>query len=139
LVLARSLREQVELQGATGCDHGKEWVSWSWSTSDRLGFERFPNGGQAYIGDEAWAHLEAEAGAVMARFIEKYVRAPVTEISAFEKAINGDPAKRRIQLLDLGARASAGEIRITLGSHERVIARHEDQSLADDSEDGEED
>ncbi|WP_284415864.1 hypothetical protein, partial [Acidovorax sp. SUPP3334] len=42
LVLARSLREQVELQGATGCDHGKEWVSWSWSTSDRLGFERFP-------------------------------------------------------------------------------------------------
>ncbi|WP_284415878.1 hypothetical protein, partial [Acidovorax sp. SUPP3334] len=42
LVLARSLREQVELQGATGCDHGNEWVSWSWSTSDRLGFERFP-------------------------------------------------------------------------------------------------
>lgn len=96
------------------------------------------NGGHAYIGDEAWAHLEAEAGVVMARFIEKYVRAPVTEISAFEKTINGDPGKRRIQLLDLGARASAGEIRITLGSHERVIVRNEDQSLANDDENGEE-
>lgn len=96
------------------------------------------NGGHAYIGDEAWAHLEAEAGAVMARFIEKYVRVPVTAISSFEKLIDGDPLKRRIQLLDLGARASAGEIRFTLGSHERVIARKEDQSLAEDIEDGEE-
>lgn len=93
------------------------------------------NGGHAYIGDEAWAHLESEAGAVMAQFIEKYVRSPVTDISRFEKQVNGDPVKKRIQLLDLSARASAGEIRITLGSYERIITRREDPSLADDESD----
>ena len=93
------------------------------------------NGGHAYIGDEAWAHLESEAGAVMAQFIEKYVRSPVTDISRFEKQVNGDPVKKRIQLLDLSARASVGEIRITLGSYERIITRREDPSLADDESD----
>lgn len=93
------------------------------------------NGGHAYIGDEAWAHLEEEAGPVMARFIEKYVRAPVTQISSFEKTINEDPAKRHIQLLDFGARAASGEIRISLGSYERVIIRKEDQALMSESED----
>lgn len=97
------------------------------------------NGGHAFIGDEAWGHLEDEAGAVMARFIEKYVRAPVTDISRFEKIVNGDPTKKKLQLLDLGARASAGEIKITLGSHERIISRREDLSLADDGEDGDAD
>ncbi len=96
------------------------------------------NGGHAYIGEEAWAHLQSVAGEVMARFIEKYVRAPVTEISAFEQTVNNDSSRKRIQLLDFGARAVAGEIRIQLGTHSRVIPRKEDQSLADDTEDGEE-
>jgi hypothetical protein len=96
------------------------------------------NGGHAYIGDEAWQHLEEEAGPVMARFIEKYVRAPLTEISAFEQAINGDPAKRKIQLLDLGARVIEGKLQITLGTHARLIPRKEDPSLVDASEDKEE-
>lgn len=93
------------------------------------------NGGHAFIGDEAWTHLENEAGEVMARFIEKYVREPVTEISQFEKLMNGDPAKRRLQLLDLNASVIGNELRITLGSYERIIKRKEDASLADDSED----
>ncbi|WP_284403013.1 hypothetical protein, partial [Acidovorax sp. SUPP2825] len=42
LVLARGLSEQVELQGATGSDHGKGWSTRSRSTRDRMGFERFP-------------------------------------------------------------------------------------------------
>ena len=96
------------------------------------------NGGHAYIGDEAWAHLETEAGEVMARFIEIYVRAPVTEISNFEKTILGNSTKKHIGLLDFGARVSAGKLRIALGTHERVIARHEDPMLADTLEDGEE-
>ncbi|WP_284427316.1 DUF6402 family protein, partial [Acidovorax sp. SUPP1855] len=41
-VLARGLSEQVELQGATGSDHGKGWSTRSRSTRDRMGFERFP-------------------------------------------------------------------------------------------------
>lgn len=92
--------------------------------------------GHAYIGSEAWSHLEQEAGEVMARFIEKYVRAPVTEISNFETVVNGDPSKRRLQLLDLQAQAVAGEVRLQLGTHERRILRHEDSALADDSDDG---
>ena len=93
------------------------------------------NGGHAYIGDEAWAHLENEAGAVMAQFIEKYVRLPVTDISRFEKQVNGDPARKKLQLLDLRASATAGYIKIMLGSHERIIHRREDPSLADDDSD----
>ena len=35
-------------------------------------------GGGAYVGDEAWLHLEQEAGPTMATLIEKYVRRPIT-------------------------------------------------------------
>lgn len=37
-------------------------------------------GGRAYIGESAWAHLEAEAGPTMAAFLEKYVRLPLREL-----------------------------------------------------------
>ena len=38
------------------------------------------NGGRAYVGDNAWAHLEAEAGPTMSVFIEKYIRGPFDEL-----------------------------------------------------------
>jgi hypothetical protein len=41
-VLARGLGEQVELQRAAGCDHGKGRVRLLGSGRDRMGFERFP-------------------------------------------------------------------------------------------------
>jgi hypothetical protein len=37
-------------------------------------------GGRVYLGDDAWAHLRAEAGPGMARFLEKYIRMPLEEI-----------------------------------------------------------
>ena len=37
-------------------------------------------GGEAYVGPAAWAHLEGEAGATMTEFLEKYVRRPINEI-----------------------------------------------------------
>jgi hypothetical protein len=37
-------------------------------------------GGEAYIGDTAWQHLEEEAGSTMARFVENYVRRPIAEV-----------------------------------------------------------
>lgn len=92
------------------------------------------NGGHAFIGDEAWAHLENEAGVVMAQFIEKYVRLPVADISRFEKLVNVNPLKKRLRLLDLSARATEGEITITLGSYKRTISRSEDLSLSDDAD-----
>ena len=45
-------------------------------------FER--QGGDVYIGDRAWAHLEASAGETMGLFIEKYVRTPIERILAEE-------------------------------------------------------
>ena len=39
-------------------------------------------GGEAYIGDAAWKHLEDQAGATMATFIETYVRRPIADVDA---------------------------------------------------------
>jgi len=93
-------------------------------------------GGEAYLGDEAWGHLESVAGTVMSRFIENYVRRPVTDISRFETGGDGD-SPRGLQLLDLKAHSSNNELLITLGIHTRRIARREDASLADETEQGE--
>lgn len=87
-------------------------------------------GGVAYIGDDAWGHLEDEAGPTMAAFIERYVRGPLGEISAFEAAIANDPNRRGLVLLDLAAKLNGTELSITLGNHERKIQRDEDPNLA---------
>lgn len=88
------------------------------------------HGGEAYIGDDAWGHLEDEAGATMANFIERYVRRPVSEISAFETALANDPTRRGLVLLNLAARLDGSQLSIRLGDHERTIERNEDPSLA---------
>ena len=40
------------------------------------------NNGLVFIGDEAWQHLDAEAGPTMATFLEKYVRKPISDLPA---------------------------------------------------------
>ncbi len=94
-------------------------------------------GGAAYVGDDAWRHLEDEAGPTMASFIERYVRRPLEEISAFEKEVAGDPSRRGLVLLDLAARLDGNELTICLGDHTRSIERHEDPTLANSDEDDE--
>lgn len=89
-------------------------------------------GGHAYIGDAAWAHLEEEAGGIMATFIERYVRTPISEISSFEVEVDGDTDRKRLRLLDLEARMVEGDIIFKIGEHERLIARVEDATLSDD-------
>jgi hypothetical protein len=37
-------------------------------------------GGQTYVGDSAWQHLEDQAGPVMSVFLERYVRQPLAEL-----------------------------------------------------------
>ncbi|MEB0047308.1 MULTISPECIES: hypothetical protein [unclassified Pseudomonas] len=91
-------------------------------------------GGEAYVGEAAWEHLEYEAGPTMAAFIERYVRTPVDAVTAFETLIGGDSTKRSLILLDLAAKLQGNELTITLGDHERRIERHEDPSLAEDDE-----
>ena len=39
-------------------------------------------GGEAYVGDEAWAHFEEAAGTVMSTFLEKYIRMPLQHVLA---------------------------------------------------------
>jgi len=89
-------------------------------------------GGVAYVGDDAWRHLEAEAGKTMASFIERYVREPVERVSSFESALYGDPSRRSLVLHDLTAKLEGTDLCIRLGQHERWIQRHEDPSLADE-------
>jgi hypothetical protein len=89
------------------------------------------SGGRAYIGDEAWKHIEDEAGETMATFVEKYVRRPIATLD-----------QHSIELLDLHiARAkNGGELQFQLGAategqtYSWSIMRAENQSLADDTE-----
>ncbi len=84
-------------------------------------------GGRAYIGDAAWEHLEQEAGATMARFIEEYVRKPIREVSVCEGKLLDFAAKQRVD----------GDIELSFGSVTRVISRDEDLSLEQRGEDNE--
>lgn len=88
------------------------------------------HGGEAYIGADAWKHLEDEAGPTMANFIERYVRRPVSVISAFETDVAMCPERRGLTLLDLAASLNGSRLSIRLGKHERIIERHEDPSLS---------
>ena len=49
---------------------------------DDLAAEYTKYGGTAYTGDDAWKHLEEKAGAVMGKFVEKYVRNPLREVDS---------------------------------------------------------
>lgn len=91
-------------------------------------------GGDAYVGDAAWNHLEHEAGRTMAQFIERYVRVPVASVSSFEQAIEGDTGRRAHVLQNLTAKVDGNDLTIVLGDHQRRIERHEDLSLAEDDE-----
>ncbi|MCF5747795.1 hypothetical protein [Pseudomonas tremae] len=95
-------------------------------------------GGECYVGDDAWRHLEDEAGSTMAAFIEKYVRQPVAEISAFERIVDGDPKRRNLVLLNLATKLEGNQLSISLGDFVRRIERHEDPSLSSEG-DGEDD
>src|SRR5580765_4880828 len=95
-------------------------------------------GGDAYVGDAAWAHLEDEAGPTMAAFIERYVRTPVNAVTAFETSLEGEPSRRSIALLDLAAKLEGNDLTITLGQHQRKIERHEDPLLSDEDDSPEE-
>lgn len=91
-------------------------------------------GGRAYLGEEAWAHLEEQAGDVMSMFIEKYVRRPIEEISRFEGHVEGDVTRKHIELLDLHASLSGDLVVLKVGDHVRNIPRQEDPTLTSDDD-----
>ena len=42
------------------------------------------NKGKFYIGSDAWAHMDAKAGKIMAVFLERYIKPPLTEMAKYE-------------------------------------------------------
>lgn len=89
-------------------------------------------GGRAYLGEEAWEHLEEEAGEVMSTFIEKYVRRPIEDISRFESVCELGSGRRSIDLLDFRASYRGDQIVIQVGDHHRGLQRREDPRLAEE-------
>lgn len=48
--------------------------------------EAFINsGGNVFIGDDAWEHMEQQAGAIMSVFLEKYIRPPLASVADLEE------------------------------------------------------
>lgn len=70
-------------------------------------------GGAAYTGDEAWSHLEQEAGGTMAKFLEMYVRAPLDEL------LNSAPAN----LPDIALSMKADAVVFKVGAVEYSVPR----------------
>jgi hypothetical protein len=78
--------------------------------------------GETYIGSAAWRHLEEEAGATMARFLETYVRQPLKEL------LNQVPQA----LPELVLKMNEGRITFVVGGQELVIRRASDSESQDD-------
>ena len=70
-------------------------------------------GGVAFKGDDAWAHLETEAGNTMARFIESYVRTPLDDL------LNSAPS----DLPDLTLSMHADAVVFKIGAVEHSVPR----------------
>lgn len=92
--------------------------------------ERFETaGGRAYVGTDAWVHLEEEAGDPMATFLDKYVRAPMQHVLAAEPEEKQALPELR---LTMGPTAFEAEV----GGNSLRINRAPDARLVGD-EDGE--
>lgn len=86
-------------------------------------------GGEAHIGDQAWVHIEKQAGPTMATFVDKYVRRPIAEIDVHAP-----------KLLDLAIQATSNHSSFLIrleGPSENFkweIKRSVDPSLATDGD-----
>lgn len=82
------------------------------------------SGGEAFIGNAAWEHLEAEAGEVMGRFLDKYVRQPIHALITAAPAV--------LPPLTVTQRGDA--IDLTIGSELIRIVRSKNTVATDDDE-----
>jgi hypothetical protein len=91
------------------------------------------SGGEAYVGDVAWQHLESEAGEVMGRFLEQYVRRPIQALlTAAPAALPPLTATERGDTIDL--QVGDDLIRI-VRSPETVTGDDDDDQIPDDVDD----
>lgn len=71
------------------------------------------HGGEIFVGDSVWEHLEQEAGETMSVFLEKYVRRPLDSLLA-----DADT-----DLADLSVSVRGEQVAITVGHDELLIPR----------------
>lgn len=81
-------------------------------------------GGEAYVGDAAWDHLESEAGDLMGRFLDRYVRRPIQSLLAAAP----------VALPPLTASDEGDSIHLRLGGHVIRITRSHNTVNSDDDE-----
>jgi hypothetical protein len=90
------------------------------------------NGGEAYIGDAAWNHLETQAGNVMGRFLERYVRQPIQALlSAAPAALPSLVATNRGDFIDL----QIGDDLVRIARSRHTVAADDDDEIPDDVDD----
>ncbi len=82
------------------------------------------HGGEVYIGAAAWRHLEALAGATMAKFLKKYVRAPLNNL------LGHNPK----QLPPLSATLAGNTITLAVGDEHLIIERRPNPEAALDED-----
>lgn len=95
---------------------------------DDLATEYRQYGGSAYIGDDAWRHLEDKAGVVMAQFVERYIREPLRDV---------DGSYGNLRSLSLAE--SGSSIIIEIGAQRFEIKRQPSDLLRDIPDDAEDD
>ena len=79
---------------------------------DELITEYSKYGGRAFVGNDAWKHIEDKAGDTMGKFVEKYVRIPLREV---------DTSYKSLQPISLSSTNDA--ISIQIGGQSLLIAR----------------
>jgi len=90
------------------------------------------NGGEAYVGDAAWEHLESEAGEVMGRFLEQYVRRPIQALlAAAPVALPPLTAIDRGDSIDI----TVGDDLVRIGRSQETVAGDDDSVMPDDVDD----
>ena len=77
------------------------------------------HGGDAYVGEDAWTHLEAEAGPTMSVFIKKYIRGP------FDELLQRTPT----DIPELRVRLRSNSIHLQIGAETLNIKRSEPTAL----------
>ncbi|MBX9788560.1 MAG: hypothetical protein K2Y37_06555 [Pirellulales bacterium] len=90
------------------------------------------NGGEAYVGDAAWQHLESEAGDVMGRFLKQYVQQPIQALlAAAPVALPPLVATDRGESIDL----MIGDDSIRIARSRETVAAEDDDLIPDDIDD----
>ncbi|HZT42795.1 MAG TPA: hypothetical protein VFA07_11575 [Chthonomonadaceae bacterium] len=82
------------------------------------------NGGEVYVGDDAWQHFNSLAGVVMSRFLETYVHEPINSLLQAMPA-NGD------ELPELVLKMTAQELYVAVDGETLVTERSLTQAAED--------